>query len=548
MKKILALLLSLCLLFHLAACKKNETINNTPSNSSQTDIDNSKSDVSDRTETEGFPQTGESVATEETTDTTPETSSPTESLPSESSKPQESTGTPQHTHSYSAATCTTAPKCSCGATSGNALGHSYNQDICSRCGNSNPDKHVHSYSKQTISATCASSGYTLYTCSCGDNYKDNYVSAPHNYKNYICTTCGADYITSFCDRVLPNIKPSDYLAGYITDIQSDGQSYMLNHYKNIVNVSKKLPLNFILDGGDFISGNSKKAKTVQLLKDYAQIVNENDIPYLIAKGNHDDNGFYATQTGRKYDDLITDEEWHSLVTKYYERHSNVVTDKDNPTGGYCYIDDETSKIRTIVVNVCDIPYIKNADGTAKYNAMENYAIREQQLLFIRDALMCSDKENPSEWGIIVTMHFADYATINFKCVIEMLMSKCGKGYIGNQTYCTTNVGYHPAAPEEFVANVDYNFDNNRGDVICIITGHKHIDNENGEKIYGNITLINTDSSLPLKSDYRPAREIGTVDEDCFDIVRVDRTEKKIYCYRFGYGKDREFNYNTYIKR
>ena len=32
---------------------------------------------------------------------------------------------PVHTHSYSAATCTTPPTCSCGATSGTALGHSW---------------------------------------------------------------------------------------------------------------------------------------------------------------------------------------------------------------------------------------------------------------------------------------------------------------------------------------------------------------------------------------------------------------------------------------
>ena len=43
-----------------------------------------------------------------------------------------------HTHSYSEATCTSPEKCSCGATKGTALGHSYSEKSCSRCGISNP--------------------------------------------------------------------------------------------------------------------------------------------------------------------------------------------------------------------------------------------------------------------------------------------------------------------------------------------------------------------------------------------------------------------------
>ncbi|MBQ8203914.1 MAG: hypothetical protein IJZ75_06515 [Clostridia bacterium] len=63
-------------------------------------------------------------------------SKPEESKPAES-KPTEQTAS--HTHSFSAATCTEAKKCSCGATDGNALGHDYKDGKCSRCGAADPN-------------------------------------------------------------------------------------------------------------------------------------------------------------------------------------------------------------------------------------------------------------------------------------------------------------------------------------------------------------------------------------------------------------------------
>jgi hypothetical protein len=67
--------------------------------------------------------------------------------------------------------------------------------------------HTHSYSKKVVAATCTEKGYTLYTCSCGDTYKDNYTNPSHTYSNYVCSACGAvdkahayDYLTQWIKR------------------------------------------------------------------------------------------------------------------------------------------------------------------------------------------------------------------------------------------------------------------------------------------------------------------------------------------------------------
>ncbi|MBE6766548.1 MAG: zinc-ribbon domain-containing protein [Ruminococcaceae bacterium] len=56
---------------------------------------------------------------------------------------------------------------------------------------SKPSTHTHSYSKKVTAATCTAQGYTTYTCSCGDTYKDNYTKSSHSYTQYKCTKCGA---------------------------------------------------------------------------------------------------------------------------------------------------------------------------------------------------------------------------------------------------------------------------------------------------------------------------------------------------------------------
>lgn len=41
----------------------------------------------------------------------------------------------------------------------------------------NSSKHKHTYSKSVTKPTCTDQGYTTYTCSCGDNYKNDFTAA-----------------------------------------------------------------------------------------------------------------------------------------------------------------------------------------------------------------------------------------------------------------------------------------------------------------------------------------------------------------------------------
>ena len=52
--------------------------------------------------------------------------------------------------------------------------------------------HTHSYEDRVVAPTCTDQGYTIHTCACGYSYVDSYVNAlGHNYQDGVCTRCGA---------------------------------------------------------------------------------------------------------------------------------------------------------------------------------------------------------------------------------------------------------------------------------------------------------------------------------------------------------------------
>ncbi len=76
--------------------------------------------------------------------------------------------------------------------------------------------HQHSYSAAQIAATCENDGYTLYSCSCGKSYSDNYTAAlghtyndtviaptssTQGYTEHTCSRCGSSYKDSYTEPV-----------------------------------------------------------------------------------------------------------------------------------------------------------------------------------------------------------------------------------------------------------------------------------------------------------------------------------------------------------
>ena len=86
---------------------------------------------------------------------------------------------------------------------------------------------AHSYTSQTVAATCAVEGYTKYTCSsCGNFYYDSYTAkVDHNYVNGACSVCGvAEPGNNWVKVELSEITATDTIAITMT---KDGTTWAL---------------------------------------------------------------------------------------------------------------------------------------------------------------------------------------------------------------------------------------------------------------------------------------------------------------------------------
>lgn len=117
-------------------------------------------------------------------------------------------------------TCTergcTVHLCSCGDKREDSytppLGHNYKGGICVRCGILDPNRdtqHEHDFIPTVTKPTCLTEGFTTYTCSCGECYTKDYVSAVghktqlQNAKAAGCLTGGytGDEVCTVCGKV-----------------------------------------------------------------------------------------------------------------------------------------------------------------------------------------------------------------------------------------------------------------------------------------------------------------------------------------------------------
>lgn len=349
---------------------------------------------------------------------------------------------------------------------------------------------------------------------------------------------GADS-AGYDDDLLPVLKAkydakgvSDgFNIGIITDVQTpslSGYGTYNHHYQSIVNASKLIKLDAIADLGDMIMGSSAdKTNTIKLLEQQSTILKGANLPIFRLKGNHDDNR-WAVCTNSNASLFITDDEWTEACEVDW------ATTMEGSTKGskqYYYKDFAEDKIRVIALDTQNIPY--TWDGSS--NVSFNFGFTQEQLNWLaNEALDFKDKSDKDEWGVVLLMHALSYdsgnTVINFSGFGE-IMAAFMNGTSG--TYSNDNT----LAP---VTNLTYDFTaQGKMEVICIFNGHTHTDGDG--KMWG-MKFITTGSSLPDSSDAVPDRGLYTKNEDLWDIMTIDRTNRKIYATRFGAGADREFSY------
>jgi hypothetical protein len=313
--------------------------------------------------------------------------------------------------------------------------------------------------------------------------------------------------------------------------------------------------------GDYSWMNAKDYSADQTMKDLVlakkTIGLDGSTKEIFSVGNHD------WCYGEGVDRLLTEDE----IYAYIGANSDGVKPYSDIERGYGYIDFDNYKIRVINLNTCDCKDGK--DGGTNYQVSTNYPrlefVSPTQMRWLADvALNFADKGEG--WGVVfVSHHPLDYGNPWFTHLLQMLEAYRSGGTVTRNLY-----KYHNGS-SWVMENQTFNFTTatNKAEIICGIHGHSH--NCGSAKVSSSTCTANATSGvepwlwrfcIPNMCVGREnekwntihgetdssgnaiyhRKESGTAKATAFNVVSIDRKNRKIYAHIFGAGIDREISY------
>lgn len=290
----------------------------------------------------------------------------------------------------------------------------------------------------------------------------------------------------------------------------------------------------ILHGKWDLPGGPNQQSAVGLSEAAEAVVYHRDTPYLPVHGNHDDGTIWdkVMVPNEKTVNYLTHEELYTLFYDHLPDLGAVMGEE--PGALYYYYDDKASRTRYICLDSGDIPYFYE-DGKLKYLGQDCFAMSQKQVDWLVHKALCFEE---SDYGVVFVIHSLPNADISEKAVVSQKelaflteLIDCYKK--GENLNCHYNDG-------DFALHVEADFEHMvRGDVVGVFMGHYHADRIGYTP--AGVPLIAT-GCAGMHSNPDNIRRDGDKSELLFDVVTVDRKEKKIYITRVGCGEDRVVRY------
>ena len=309
----------------------------------------------------------------------------------------------------------------------------------------------------------------------------------------------------------------------------------------ISRINESMPLSCVICCGDILDHADTKQKHL----DTAAYITKRlvqaspDGIFFPVKGNHDDNSLVAERVDNIRHTMLPDEQYDIM---YRHLENEVITDKANSKGLYFYYDSPALKIRYIILNSIDIPYVKDLVNINawKYSGQSTYAYSNTQLEWLAHiALSLPD----NDWKILVFTHVnpflqgvigADELAMNSDVLLSILEA----------FQSATQWSSVPKAGD-FAQNIQVDYSKcAKNRILAFFYGHTH-----SEQIFfrNGITYISTWNDWPHKpksNPHAPERIIGTETEICLNVVTIDPVMRKLYLTKFGAGQDVEIVLNS----
>ncbi len=101
-------------------------------------------------------------------------------------------------------------------------------DTIADVGSKLPSVHSHTYISNVSQPTCTEQGYTQHSCSCGDSYRDNYISAKgHTFEATTCSSCKINISECAIDSYDLSINVDGKITAYVVGIDNLLSVYVL---------------------------------------------------------------------------------------------------------------------------------------------------------------------------------------------------------------------------------------------------------------------------------------------------------------------------------
>ena len=393
-------------------------------------------------------------------------------------------------------------------------------------------------------------------------YSPNSAEAMDSFRNKTHgTVMFNDYILSEVNATITALQdvqfahPNALTLAFMTDLHFGRTAFdtnvnLLDNLACVQMVSSECAIGGLMMGGDNIAESSTRANQILNLKEYGRKVRQFGDRVFSTKGNHDDSsisGWDSSASKTKVGYNLFDPEYYLWTERQIENLPNVVF-PDDPTGLYYYVDFPAEKVRLIVLNSVDIPYVEdpNNAGYLVYRGQSDYGYSNAQLNWVaHTALDFSDKKDADEWGVVTMQHVQDNPNISAFSTASVRyngaqMYNIFKAFKARSTYSSTS------ADTYFPHDVSVDFTNATQELIARISGHTHADryvlSDDGLHISTMQAGPNSVGNSPASDGVTYTKTAGTGEESAVDFFTFDRIGKKVYCTRYGAGLSRELSW------
>ena len=266
-----------------------------------------------------------------------------------------------------------------------------------------------------------------------------------------------------------------------------------------------------------------------------------NLPVFIAIGNHD-NGVYYHKTMTDDNDYIMSNEW--MYNNFTARSASSDTVMGDSTyGGYCYRDFNDKKLRVFLLNTCE--------ESLYYRADQGATLGSQRVWLANALLNLNNKSDASEWGYIVLCHYpADYGSTMplselFKAYVEggSIAISVEDGTKSTVSFSGKNsakfISQFHGHIHNFITSKLHSYATGSGvqyDAHRICIPNVQFDRENYYTTVGSYTDIN------FSEDTSYTKTANTANGTTFVVNVINPSDKKIYSFCYGAGRDRVVGY------